>query len=185
MLRLRIQRIATPAMARTATPPTTLPATTPVLFEPPPLLGGGVAVGEGVGLEGVGEGMGVLFGVAPEVREVRPAVLRTKVSHVKCRRVKVMTTHTLRRLVPVQHRRCLLSSCRSQVSKRRHTARGVPEVVEQRVRNASVILILVEGVIRATFQGSVNRTATAFSVDRTLASKSIERGRGVRIVGDE
>ena len=84
MLRLRIQRIATPAMARTATPPTTLPAITPMLFEPPPLLRGGGAVGEGVGLDGVGEGVGVLFGVAPEVREVRPAVFRMKVSYVKC-----------------------------------------------------------------------------------------------------
>jgi len=93
--------------------------------------------------------------------------------------VKVRTTHTPRRLVPVQHRRCFLSSCRSQVSKRRQTARGVPEVVEQRVRNAYLIRILVEGAVRATFLGSENPTATAFSEDRTRTCGSIGNGRVV------
>jgi hypothetical protein len=62
-----IQNIATPAIARTATPPTTEPAMTPVLLEPPPppplagveVAGGAVDVGAGVA--------GVVFGVVSPV----------------------------------------------------------------------------------------------------------------------
>lgn len=87
MWRLRIHRTATPARARTAMPPTTPPAIAPVFLEPPPpplppLLDD--VVGVGVGLEGVAEGVGVPVGEAPEVREVRPAVLRAQVSHGRC-----------------------------------------------------------------------------------------------------
>ena len=74
--------MATPAMARTAKPPTTLPAMTPALFdfEPPPL---GKELGEDVGEErlgGVGPGLaesegGVLVLVRDAVAEVRPAVV--------------------------------------------------------------------------------------------------------------
>ena len=61
-----IQKIATPAIARTATPPTTEPAMTPVLLEPPPPLLAGVEVAGGAVDVGAGVA-GVVFGVVSPV----------------------------------------------------------------------------------------------------------------------